>query len=127
MLAVRGKRRKSNRNNGAGWAVRRDMMRLAVLSFALVAVVVVFSPHANAASSPLFRGQQAVGKVGIYVTGDEDTLLDVARNNDLGYGQLVAVNPGVDPGFRAPGRRVNLPQRLSRAGRTPPGYRHQSL
>ncbi len=85
------------------------MMRVTVLSFALAAVVVVFSPHANAESFPLFRGQQAVGVLGTYVTGDEDTLLDVARANDLGYGQLVVVNPGIDPWLPGPGRRVTLP------------------
>ena len=80
-------RRQEHRNvrKSAG---RRDIMRVTVLGFALAAAVTVFSPHANASSLPLFRGQQAVGVLGTYVTRDEDTLLDVARTNDLGYGQL---------------------------------------
>jgi L,D-transpeptidase ErfK/SrfK len=57
----------------------------------------------------LVPGQAAVGALGVYVTRDDDTLLDVARRYDLGYTQLVAANPGVDPWLPGAGRRIALP------------------
>jgi L,D-transpeptidase ErfK/SrfK len=59
----------------------------------------------------LAPGQMAVGALGNYGTREEDTLLDVARRYDLGYTQLVAANPGVDPWLPGAGRRVALPSR----------------
>jgi L,D-transpeptidase ErfK/SrfK len=65
--------------------------------------------NANAASFALTPDQQSVGASGDYVTRSEDTLLDVARAHDLGYGQLIAANPGIDPWLPGPGRRITLP------------------
>src|SRR5580658_1943783 len=59
----------------------------------------------------LVQGQTEVGSVGTYVTREADTLLDVARAYDLGYTQLMAANPGIDPWLPGAGRRVTLPSR----------------
>ena len=40
----------------------------------------------------------------------EDTLLDLAVSNDLGYLEIVAANKGVDPWLPAPGTEVVLPK-----------------
>ena len=37
---------------------------------------------------------------------DEDTLLDIARDLDLGYNQIIAANPGIDPWVPAKGSLV---------------------
>lgn len=50
-----------------------------------------------------------VGAPGFYVTNSSDTLLDIARTNDLGYGQLIAVNGGIDPWLPGQGREITLP------------------
>jgi L,D-transpeptidase ErfK/SrfK len=50
-----------------------------------------------------------VGEVRIYRTVYEDTLLDVARANDLGFTEMVAANPGVDPWLPGEGTVVTLP------------------
>jgi L,D-transpeptidase ErfK/SrfK len=50
-----------------------------------------------------------VGSLTTYEVGDEETLLDVARRHDLGFVELVAANPGVDPWMPGKGRRINLP------------------
>ena len=50
-----------------------------------------------------------VGDVQITTTRYEDTLLDIARRYDLGYDEIVAANPGVDPWLPGEGTRVVLP------------------
>jgi L,D-transpeptidase ErfK/SrfK len=51
----------------------------------------------------------SAGQLGSYIIQPGDTLLDVARRFDLGYTQLLAANPGVDPWLPPPGTRVLLP------------------
>jgi L,D-transpeptidase ErfK/SrfK len=76
----------------------------------LASALTLVSPFARAASFPLAPNQMLVGTAGQYVTRDEDTLLDVARRNDLGYAQLIAANGGdVDPWLPGAGRRITLP------------------
>jgi len=67
------------------------------------------APQAAATSFALAPDQKLVGAAGVYVTREEDTLGDVARDNDLGYGQLAVVNEGVDPWLPGGGRRLTLP------------------
>jgi len=50
-----------------------------------------------------------VGTMSTYTTVYEDTLLDVARNFDLGFVELVAANPGVDPWLPGAGVELILP------------------
>jgi len=54
-------------------------------------------------------GTDVVGDVQITTTHYEDTLLDIARRYDLGYDEIVAANPGVDPWLPGEGTRVVLP------------------
>ncbi len=65
--------------------------------------------YAEATEFELGPGQVLVGSAGEYVTREEDTLPEVARANDLGYGQLMAVNTGIDPWLPGAGRRIVLP------------------
>jgi L,D-transpeptidase ErfK/SrfK len=64
---------------------------------------------AGAAVFPLAPGADAVGEVGAYTTRAGDTLPDIARRFDLGYTELVAANPGVDPWLPGAGRQIVLP------------------
>ena len=57
----------------------------------------------------LTSGQTEVGAVGVYVTRKDDTLLDVARQFELGFTQLMTANPGVDEWQPGVGRRITLP------------------
>ncbi len=41
--------------------------------------------------------ETVVGETSTYTVRKGDTLLDVARWYDLGYNEIVAANPGVDP------------------------------
>jgi L,D-transpeptidase ErfK/SrfK len=70
---------------------------------------------AAAAEYPVAPGQRVIGDPGQYVTRyvtrQGDVLLDTAQQFDLGYTQLMAANPGVDPWMPAPGRQVVIPGR----------------
>ena len=50
-----------------------------------------------------------MGIVQIAVARHEDTLSDLARRYDLGYEEIVAANPGMDPWLPGAGTRVVLP------------------
>lgn len=50
-----------------------------------------------------------IGAPGTYVTQEADTLLDVAHVYDLGYVEIRAANPGVDPWLPGAGVPVLLP------------------
>lgn len=52
---------------------------------------------------------EMIGALRAHTTVAADTLIDLARDNDLGYGEIVAANPGVDPWLPPPGTRVILP------------------
>jgi len=60
----------------------------------------------------LDTNSRVVGQAGSYTTVAGDTLLDVARDRDLGFTELMAANQGVDPWLPGDGRRVVLPGSL---------------
>lgn len=55
------------------------------------------------------EGIDVVGAIQVTITDKEDTLLDIARSYDLGYEEIVAANPNVDPWLPGDGTRVLLP------------------
>ena len=50
-----------------------------------------------------------VGAIRKITTKKEDTLLDIARANNLGYVEILAANPGVDPWIPGHGTKIILP------------------
>jgi L,D-transpeptidase ErfK/SrfK len=54
-------------------------------------------------------GSDLIGRVQVTVARHEDTLHDIARRYDLGYEEIVAANPGVDPWLPGEGTRIVLP------------------
>jgi L,D-transpeptidase ErfK/SrfK len=54
-------------------------------------------------------GRVAIGAAKIYTVGEEDTFVDIARYFGLGYVELRAANPGVDPWTPLPGQRITIP------------------
>lgn len=55
------------------------------------------------------EGTDVVGIVQIATARHEDTLSDIARRYDLGYEEIVAANPGMDPWLPGEGAQVVLP------------------
>ncbi len=54
-------------------------------------------------------GSDVIGEVQVTIAQHQDTLHDIARRYDLGYEEIVAANPGVDPWLPGEGTRVVLP------------------
>jgi L,D-transpeptidase ErfK/SrfK len=54
-------------------------------------------------------GEDVVGQMGTYRTVYEDTLHEVARRFDVGFVELLAANPGIDPWLPGDGTLVTLP------------------
>ena len=75
---------------------------LAVLALAWLA-----AGSASAATFPIPPpGNDVVGELRVVETRADDTLLDIARHSGLGFNEITAANPGVDPWV--PGARVRL-------------------
>ena len=51
----------------------------------------------------------SIGEMKSYVTGEEDTFADIARHFDLGYVELRAANPGIDPWAAPAGETLTVP------------------
>jgi L,D-transpeptidase ErfK/SrfK len=72
-----------------------------------LAAAFVFS-GAVAAKELQLRGELA-GALHTYITKDEDTLHDIARRYELGFVELRAANPDVDPWLPGDGKHLELP------------------
>lgn len=66
----------------------------------------IFLAGTGIATAP---GQEVIGIPTIYVTQQSDTLLDIARTYDLGFVEVRAANPGVDPWLPGIRRVLTLP------------------
>ncbi|AYC32677.1 hypothetical protein D3880_09880 [Pseudomonas cavernae] len=64
-------------------------------------------------------GEDIVGQVQVIKAKYEDTFADIGVANDLGYLEMVAANPGVDPWLPGEGTEIVLPTRYI----LPPGPR----
>lgn len=64
-------------------------------------------------------GEDVVGQIRVIRAKYEDTFADLGSANDLGYLEMVAANPGVDPWLPGAGTEVVLPTRFI----LPPGPR----
>ena len=87
--------------------------RLFTPLFATFALVGAYAPMGvNAATYALPSGSDTVlGETRTVVAKHEDTLLDIGRTYSVGYEEIVAANPGVDPWLPGEGREVLIPSR----------------
>jgi len=79
-----------------------------VIAFPLWALV---SLPAMAATYPLMGSDTVLGETQAAVAKHEDTLLDMGRTYSVGYEEIVAANPGVDPWLPGEGTQVLIPSR----------------
>jgi L,D-transpeptidase ErfK/SrfK len=68
------------------------------------------------------RRSDLIGRTRSYVTNRDDTLLDMAREFGLGYTELVAANPDIDPWLPGTGVKLVLP-----TGHLLPRAKHEGL
>ena len=85
--------------------------RLVVLMVARVASCVALA-FAGTTETAVAANQSndLIGSIGYYQVREEETLLDIARLHDLGFIELVAANPGIDPWLPGTGRTIMLPK-----------------
>jgi L,D-transpeptidase ErfK/SrfK len=66
---------------------------------------------AVAATYTIPESGTVLGQVQVVVAKHEDTLLDLGRRYSVGYEEIVAANPGVDPWLPGEGTQVVIPSR----------------
>ena len=85
------------------------MSRIDLALCAAAALALGAPAPAAATQFALPAGAREIGAVETYVAAAGDNLLDLARRYDLGYTQLVAANPGIDPWRPGAGRVIRIP------------------
>lgn len=84
------------------------MLKSAV--FAASLAFLVSSPMSISCSAAEYRRDGAViGRRAACLVKADESLLEIARRYDLGYTEITAANPGVDPFVPDPGSRIVLP------------------
>src|SRR5262245_46831472 len=87
--------------------------RLAAVFVALWAPFVAGQAFAGAAEFLVPpNGDTVIGVVTTAVAEHEDTLLDIGRRYGVGYEEIMAANPGVDPWLPGDGTEVLIPARF---------------
>lgn len=96
------------------------LSRVPVVARSLSLVSLLVAGSAGALELPLPPpGEDIVGQIQVVKARYEDTFADLGVANDLGYLEMVAANPGVDPWLPGEGTEIVLPTRFI----LPPGPR----
>lgn len=74
----------------------------------ILAATLLAAAPAGAAEFPLAPGDKVVGTLADYTAQPGDNLADIARHFDVGYTEMMAANPGIDPWSPA-GRQLTIP------------------
>jgi L,D-transpeptidase ErfK/SrfK len=86
----------------------------------LLAIVALLTAGPAAGAELVLPAEgDVVGELGVVVTRAQDTLLDIARLHGLGYNEIAAANPGIDPWVPGEATRVVVPTQFV----LPPGPR----
>lgn len=86
------------------------MPRALAALFALLGIAA--QPSAAASFALPQPGDDLVGELAVVVAREQDTLLDIARQHDLGFNEIAAANPDIDPWLPGAGARVVLPSQF---------------
>lgn len=84
------------------WVIARTALTLGALLCAAVL---------QAATYTLADRETVLGEVQQVVAMHEDTLLDIGRRHGVGYEEIIAANPGVDPWLPGADRQIVIPSR----------------
>jgi L,D-transpeptidase ErfK/SrfK len=80
-------------------------------SFLLAVLAAVLPAAGYCASYPINGTDTVFGEVQYVTAKHEDTFLDIGRKYGVGYEEMVAANPGVDPWLPGEGTQVLIPSR----------------
>ena len=86
--------------------VCRGFGRAGVLACCLIAAFLAAASWPRALAGPT----RLVGRIGVHFVAPGETLLDIARDNNLGILEVMAANPGADPWTPEAGRLILLSQ-----------------
>ena len=92
----------------------RCLIRSILLAIGSVPALLTMFPGSGAAASYVLPAgpDTVVGATEQVAARHEDTLLDIGRAHGVGYEEIVAANPGVDPWLPGEGREVLIPSRF---------------
>ena len=80
---------------------------------AAAALLAAAAAHGGAAEYLLpANGDNVIGVLVTAVAEQEDTLLDIGRRHGVGYEEIIAANPGVDPWLPGAGTEILIPSRF---------------
>ena len=85
------------------------MKKTAIAALAVCAVMLLPRTDVAAYDLQLDQGNDMIGQVGQYIARHEDTLEDIARRHSMGFVELMAANPGVDPWLPGAGQPILIP------------------
>jgi len=88
--------------------VDRTMLKRAMV-VASLAVLISNPISASSFSAKYQREGTVIGRQRSYLVKADESLPEIARRYDLGFGAITAANPGVDPFVPDPRRRIVLP------------------
>jgi L,D-transpeptidase ErfK/SrfK len=80
-------------------------------SAALILLLTACAPALQGPRHPMERdlGPEVAGRLRFHVARGDDTLVDLAVQSGVGYVELLAANPGVDPWLPTKGMRIVVP------------------
>ena len=81
------------------------------VSFFVAALAAVLPVAGYCATYPITGTDTVFGEVQYVTAKHEDTFLDIGRKYGVGYEEMVAANPGVDPWLPGEGTQVLIPSR----------------
>ncbi len=87
----------------------------AVAAAALLASLLGWAPAARSGGAEYLlpeNGDNVVGVITTAIARHADTLLDVGQRHGVGYEEIIAANPGVDPWLPGEGREILIPSRF---------------
>ena len=71
--------------------------------------VLLLGAAAHSQTFPIESGQDLIGQPGQTEAEQQDTLPDIARQNHLGFDEIIAANPGIDTWLPGASIKIRLP------------------
>ena len=82
-----------------------------LISHCALAIALASPTSVLASTFPIADAETVLGEVQTVIAKHEDTLLDIGRQYSVGYEEIVAANPGVDPWLPGADRQIVIPSR----------------